>query len=122
MPDTLPGKRVLVVEDNPALAYDVDDALRDCGAYVVGPAFDLETARSFAAAMAIDGAVLDIDLCGEFVWPLAHDLMMKGVPFVFVSADSADDLPADFQEVRHITKPARTEQIVALVGQAIRGR
>lgn len=51
MPHSLPGKRVLVVEDNPALAYDIDDSLGECGAEEIGPAMaptraSLETVSS----------------------------------------------------------------------------
>ena len=122
MKDCLPGKRVLVVEDNAALAYDMDDALRESGAQVVGPALDLPTGLQLAREHRLDGAVLDIDLCGEFVWPLAQELKRDSVPFVFVSADCGEGLPSDFQDSTCLPKPAPTERILATVSQVIASR
>lgn len=119
MTDALPGKHVLVVEDNPALAYDLDDALSDCGARVVGPALDLPSGIRLAREHRLDGAVLDIDLCGEFVWPLARELKGDGVPFIFVSAECSGKLPEDFQDAACLGKPARREAILASVSRAI---
>lgn len=119
MHDCLPGKRVLVVEDNAALAYDMDDALRESGAQVVGPALDLPTGLQLARENSLDGAVLDIDLCGEFVWPLAHALKRDSVPFVFVSADCGEGLPNAFKDFTCLGKPATNERILATVSRAI---
>lgn len=122
MPQFLPGKRVLVVEDNPALAYDIDDALRECGAEVVGPALDLNTGLRLAHENNLDGAVLDIDICGEFVWPLARVLKAHQVPFVFVSADCSGDLPEDFRGFICLDKPAPSATILATVSEALAPR
>lgn len=96
MPTRLPGKRVLIVEDNPALAYHINDSFCDHGAEVVGPALDLLTGLELARENHLDAAVLDIDLGGEYVWPLARELKGHKVPFVFFSAECAGDLPEDF--------------------------
>lgn len=115
----LPGKRVLVVEDNPALAYDIDDALRECGAEVVGPALDLSTGLRLAYQRDLDGAVLDIDICGEYVWPLARVLKDNEVPLVFVSAECVDDLPEDFRDFACLAKPAASATVLAKVSDAL---
>lgn len=121
MPTRLPGKRVLVVEDNPALAYDIDDSLREMGAEVIGPALDLQTGLQLARENRLDAAVLDIDLGSDFVWPLARELKGHQVPFVFVSAECADKLPPDFQHVVCLDKPAPTDIILKTVAEAITG-
>ncbi len=119
---SLPGKRVLVVEDNPALAFDMDDVLRDVGVEVVGPALDLGTAMQLARDSKLDGAVLDIDLCGEMVWPLAEVLNGHQVPIVFVSADCSAGLPEGFQGARCVSKPAPAATVLANVAAALERR
>lgn len=115
----LPGKRVLVVEDNPALAYDLDDALRDCGAEVVGPALDLSTGLHLAHENNLDGAVLDIDICGEYVWPLAQVLTDHEVPVVFVSAECSSELPERFRSFACLEKPAPRAAILATISEVL---
>lgn len=93
MQDCLPGRRVLIVEDNPLLALGLDDALRESGVHIVGPALDLDTGMALARADALDCAVLDIDIAGRPVWPIARALKQDGVPFLFVSGDCNKGLP-----------------------------
>lgn len=121
MHDCLPGKRVLVVEDNPVIAFDIDDALRDVGAEVVGPALDLTSGLRLARAegQELDGAVLDIDLRGEMVWPLAQLLRNEDIPVVFVSADCRDPLPEAFRDTHCLSKPAPSATIIATVAEAL---
>lgn len=119
MTSTLPGKRVLIVEDNPALAYDIDDTLREYGAEVVGPALDLATGMQLARENDLDAAILDIDLGSEFVWPLARELKGHRVPFVFVSAECGDELPEDFRNVVCLDKPTPALKILETVGDAL---
>jgi DNA-binding NarL/FixJ family response regulator len=120
--DCLSGKRVLVVEDNPLLAFNIDDALRERGAHVVGPALDLDTGMSLVREDALDGAVLDIDIGGRPVWSLARTLRGDGVPFVFVSGDCGKGLPDDFNGAVCLDKPAETEAILSSVSSAIAAR
>lgn len=122
MVEQLPGKRVLVVEDNPVLAFDIDDILRDFGAEVVGPALDLETGLQLAREHTLDGAVLDIDLGGHYVWPLAAALKSSSIPFVFVSAECGRTMPGDFEDSICLPKPANGEVIASTVAQVITAR
>lgn len=119
MPHRLPGKRVLVVEDNPALAYDIDDALSDCGVLVLGPALTLLIGMDLLRESVVDGAVLDIDLDGQLVWPLARELKKRHIPFVFVSADCGSRLPADLCDSTCVPKPALSCNILFGVSEAM---
>lgn len=118
MSHLLPGKRVLIVEDNPIIAYDISDLVEDTGAEPVGPALDLATGLRLATENQLDAALLDIDLGGEYVWPIAEALDRHEVPYAFVSAQcSADMMPEGFRARPCIYKPAKPSDIVdALVG------
>jgi CheY-like chemotaxis protein len=80
----LTGKRVLVVEDEALVALDLQFALEDEGAEVIGPALSLSDALDLVAREPdIDGAILDVDLAGVEVFPAAELLRSRGIPFVF---------------------------------------
>ena len=74
-PSNLAGYRLLVVEDDYILASCLAWSLKDRGVEVIGPAASIATAQSFAeATKLLDGAVLDINLGGEMVFPVADEL------------------------------------------------
>lgn len=83
-PRRLLGMRVLVVEDEALVALDLQFALEDEGAIVIGPALSLPDALELLAREPqIDGAILDVDLAGIEVYPAADLLRTRGIPFVF---------------------------------------
>lgn len=81
----LEGLRVLVVEDEMMVSMLIEDMLADMGCKVVGPASRLEEAVELAGASEIDCAVLDVNLGGQPIFPLADILRAKGAPFAFAT-------------------------------------
>ena len=118
MSHLLPGKRVLIVEDNPIIAYDISGLVEDTGAEPVGPALNLAAGIQLVAENHLDAALLDIDLGGDYVWPIAEALERNKVPFAFVSAQCSESfMPECFRSRPRIYKPARPDEIVkALLG------
>lgn len=97
------GCRILIVEDEFLLASDLSRYFKNMGAVVLGPVPDIDSARSqirFA-----DIAVLDIDLNGEKVFPVAEELQGRGIPFVFFSGKDDIAIPSQFRFVGHLRKP-----------------
>jgi DNA-binding response OmpR family regulator len=85
--NALKGKRILLVEDEALVAMLVEDELLDAGAHIVGTASSVaEALRMIEVAMGdggISAAVLDLNLDGELVWPVANALDELGVQFLF---------------------------------------
>jgi CheY-like chemotaxis protein len=81
----LKGKRILVVEDEALIAVMVEDMLAELGSIVVGPAASIETALALAKSEAIDAAVLDVNVRGERIDPVADALFARGVPVLFAT-------------------------------------
>lgn len=77
--------RVLVVEDEPLIAMALEDTLTDLGYEVVGPALSLKEALRLSRHEDIDGAILDVNVAGEKVFPVADILATRSIPFVFVT-------------------------------------
>jgi len=81
----LGGLRVLVVEDEMMVSMLIEDMLTDLGCMVVGPASRLDEAIDLARASDIDCAVLDVNLGGQPIFPLADLLRERGLPFAFAT-------------------------------------
>ena len=109
----LPGKRVLIVEDHPVLAFDIQDLVTEAGAQSIGPALDLDTGMDLARNEKIDAALLDIDIAGEFVWPVAEELRRNNVPMIFISSQcETREFPIHFRDHRCIDKPVIRSQVI----------
>lgn len=81
----LTGKRILIVEDEFLIAAMLEDMLVDLGAVVVGPAATVAKGLALAGTEALDAAVLDVNVSGLRVDPVAEALSERGVPIVFAT-------------------------------------
>ncbi|WP_336490592.1 response regulator [Methylobacterium nigriterrae] len=108
----LAGCRVLVVEDEYFIADDLRRQFAACGAEVLGPVPRVEEALALIAKTPkIDGAVLDINLQDEMVYPVAEALQARGVPFIFATGYDKTMIPARYAGVRHCEKPLELAQV-----------
>jgi CheY-like chemotaxis protein len=116
---TLTGKRVLVVEDEALVAMLVAEELRGAGAEIVGPAPSVDDALRLVEAAAADGgisaAVLDINLGGQHVAPLADRLAALGVPFLFATGYGENRDARGHDAAPVVEKPFDRERLVASV-------
>jgi CheY-like chemotaxis protein len=114
--------RVLLVEDEGLVALLIEDLLMDLGCEVVGSCDSIRSALEWLerAAQAPDGAVLDVNLGGELVYPVAEVLEARRIPFAFATGYGV--LPDDrFAGVPVLTKPlnqARLKDVVQLFSAA----
>lgn len=81
--DRLSGRSVLIVEDEALVAIDLQLAFEDAGADVLGPAMSVRDALAIAEQERIDCALLDVDIAGHDVYPVAQVLQRRGIPFIF---------------------------------------
>ena len=79
----LNGLRVLVVEDEAAISLLLEDMLLDFGCEVIGPAARLTAALEAVEREKLDLAILDVNVAGEPIYPVAEALTRRQVPFVF---------------------------------------
>jgi CheY-like chemotaxis protein len=100
-----PGRRVLLVEDEPIVAWLLKDMLVDLGCSVVGPAADVNQALTMIDAESIDVAVLDVNLRGQMSYPIADVLVARGVPFVFSTGYDKDRLLDGYRTFPALQKP-----------------
>ncbi len=109
----LAGKTVLLIEDEYFLAEEIRRALLKQGASVVGPFGDVaQGLAAVEAEKALTGAVLDINLRNETVYPIADALRRRGLPFVFTTGYDKAAIPEHYQDIPRCEKPI---DITALV-------
>ena len=120
-PRSLKGSRVLIVEDAVLLALELETGLSEAGAEVVGPAYELEEAMALLDRP-IDAAVLDANLNGRSVTPVAEALARRNVPFVFATGyGETGGAPGGF-EAPVIRKPYDVTQVAAAVADLLGAR
>jgi CheY-like chemotaxis protein len=116
--DLLQGCRVLVVEDDFLIADDFTRRLSLCGARVLGPAATLESALAlYRQQPAPHVAVLDINLRGTPVFPLAVQLQRDGIPFVFCTGYGDDPMAGCFKSVARFEKPLSQQGFADMLGE-----
>ena len=117
------GRRVLLVEDEYFLAEELNGALTDAGAQVLGPVPSVRAALDLLArGAAPEVAMLDVSLSGEMVYPVADALLSRGVPFLFATGYDQAALPERYAAVRRLEKPidasAALREVARLFGGA----
>jgi DNA-binding response OmpR family regulator len=119
----LQGRRVLIVEDEALVAMMFKDGLLDAGAKVIGPADCVKEALLLIETAAADGglnaAVLDINLQGAAVSPVADRLAALGVPFVFATG-YGEDCDRGLHTARPLlAKPFGLDRLVASISSPL---
>jgi len=111
------GLKILIVEDAVLLALELEAGLEDAGARVVGNAAELEEAMAMLS-LDMDAAVLDANLNGASVAPLAEALRARGTPFVFATGYGERGAPEGF-DAPVVRKPYNVHQIVRALTEAV---
>jgi CheY-like chemotaxis protein len=111
----LHGLRVLLVEDEPLIALALEDELRDLGCEVVGPAFSLAAAVQLAGDATLNGAILDVNLGGQKVYPAADLLAARNLPFIFVTGYGAAGLLEPYRDRPVLQKPIALKRLVEIL-------
>jgi len=106
MTQPLSGRRVLVVEDESLVAMLLETILEDMGCIPVGPASNIDDGLAMATGgEALDAALLDVNVAGRQVFPVAQALKDRGVPFVFSTGYGEGGLPDEWRGQATLQKP-----------------
>jgi PAS domain S-box-containing protein len=117
-------KRVLIVEDDAMIGMMMREILSEQGLFVVGPCCTVAEAQA-AAAGEFDCAILDLNLGGDSVYPVAASLLKRAIPFAFVTGYGRESIDARFADVPVLQKPITREGLEcylrATLGEQSRG-
>jgi DNA-binding response OmpR family regulator len=105
----------MVVEDEPLLAMQMESVLAEAGVTVMGPAASIAEAIELVKQQPPDLAVLDINLGGEKVFPVADVLAAADTPFIFLSGHSRDVVPERYAGVPFLQKPCEPEALLQAI-------
>ena len=111
----LEGVKVLVVEDEFLVASLIEDMLESAGCIVSGPIPRIADALQAMDQDKYDAAILDVNLAGDRIDPVADALSRRNVPFMFVTGYGASALPAGFAERPRLGKPFRIDDLLGIL-------
>ena len=122
MSGALSGLHLLVVEDEAMVALMVEDLLADLGCT------DIEVAGTVAQGLAmvegckppLDGAILDVNIGGEKVYPVAEALAAKGIPFIFATGYGISGISEAFSHVPALAKPYEPHTLERLLASTLK--
>jgi two-component sensor histidine kinase/DNA-binding response OmpR family regulator len=112
----LPGDEILLVEDEPLIAMMLTDMLSELGLQVDGPHGSLADAIAAAKTNTVKAAILDVNLRGEKVYPVARLLSDRHIPFVFITGYARDSIDSNFSEVPVLQKPIERQKLRNILG------
>ena len=110
----LKGLRVLVVEDEMLIAAEMEATLEDLGCRVVGPFSRVTEALEALDGVDVDAAVLDVNVRGEMIFPVAEKLRARGVPMVFCTGYAdLPNIPEPLRREMRLSKPCAAASVEA---------
>jgi DNA-binding response OmpR family regulator len=112
---SLRGRRILVVEDEMLVSMMLEDLLGEQGCEIVGPAARLGRAVTLASTDLIDAAILDLNIDGQEVYPVAKILADRGIPFAFVTGYSAGSLNKIYRDQPALQKPCSVTALAEVI-------
>lgn len=115
------GHNILIVEDEPLIAMMLEDFLESMGHKVSGTCDSVSQALAETDKGGFDLAILDVNLKGESVWPVAAALRKKGTPFVLASGGHVEPPPPEFKNAPMIEKPFTIDRVTPIIEAALAG-
>ncbi|UGB39484.1 response regulator [Frateuria soli] len=109
--------RILLVEDEMLVAMLLEDMLSEAGHTIVGPMARIDQAVEAARTKAIDLAILDVNLGGEEVYPVAEALAAREIPFAFATGYGAQGLREPWQARPTLQKPFHRADLFRMVAE-----
>src|SRR3954463_2340971 len=119
--ERLNGLRVLVVEDEAAISMLLEDMLMDFGCAIVGPAARLNVAVEMAQSDNFDVAILDVNLAGESIYPVADALAEQKRPFVFSTGYGGAGIKDPYRDRPVVQKPFSQQELRRTIITALDG-
>ena len=115
-----PGEpiRLLLVEDEALIALMLEDMVEGMGCAVTGLAPRVALGVSMAESGDFDVAILDVNVAGENVEPVAERLAARGIPFIFATGYGEAGVPLRYRDRPVVAKPFRSEQLEAAIVKA----
>src|SRR5215831_3045401 len=116
------GKRVLVVDDEPMIRMLLEDMLGELGYIIAAQAARIDQALEAVKTGEFDLAILDINLSGESISPVAEALVARGTPFVLATGYAEDQLPELHRHHPTLKKPFQIDSLERMLESLIESK
>ena len=113
---------VFVVEDEPMIRMLVIDMLEELGCSVAAEAGGIEEASKLAQSTDFDLAILDVNLNGKIITPVAELIRARGRPIIFATGYGSEGVPVEFRGLPALQKPFQLEALAALIDEVMHPR
>lgn len=115
---SLSGLKILVVEDEAIVSFMIEQVLSDLGCSAVWLAASIEEAEDVLNRNQPDMAILDVNVGGDLVFPIAQRLERDGIPFVFTTGYGRSGLLQSWLHCKVVHKPYDVEMLLAALDAA----
>ena len=115
------GNRILLVEDEALVGMMMSDMLTDLGFQVIGPYGRVGDALAAAGREDFHAAVLDVNLGGGLVYPVADLIAARGMPLIFLTGYGAEGIDSRFAHVPVLQKPIERHTLQSILASASNG-
>ncbi|MBV5268756.1 MAG: response regulator [Afipia sp.] len=114
-------RSVLLVEDEVMIRMMVADMLEEIGYTIAAEAGDIDEAVRLVQVTDFDIAILDVNVNGKVITPVAEAVQLRGLPFVFATGYGAQGLPEKFRDRPTIQKPFQIETLARTIESVLKG-
>jgi len=115
-----PGRSVFLVEDEAMIRMMVAEMLEDLGYRVVAETGEIDEALRLAKTVDFDIAILDVNVNGRVVSPVAAAIATRNRPFIFATGYGAQGMPEEFRGRPALQKPFQMETLARMIEDALR--
>ena len=115
----MPNARLLIVEDEYLIRLLLEDMLVELGCDIAAVASNLDEGKTAAQATEIDLAILDVNIDGQQIFPVADILRSRKVPFIFITGYGARGLPENYRETPTLQKPFQMQDLKTTLARVL---
>ena len=115
----MPNARLLIVEDEYLIRLLLEDMLVEFGCSIAAVASNLEEGKKAAQTTEIDLAILDVNIDGHQVFPIADILRGRKLPFIFITGYGARGLPDAYRDTPTLQKPFQMQDLKATLARVL---
>jgi CheY-like chemotaxis protein len=115
-----PGGSVFLVEDEVMIRMMVADMLEELGYTVAAEAGEIKEAVRLAESAEFDVAILDVNVNGKVISPVADLIKARNLPFIFATGYGSSGLPEEYRDRPALQKPFQLETLARMIDTALK--